>query len=64
VGLALPVLVVGQFIGDKTLDNPLSKSIARATAQSEFSWLRIAYLLVMNILMVIVLVTVQHLWRH
>ena len=51
-------------LGDKVLNNPFSRSVERATSRSAFSWLRIAYLLVMLILMIGAFVTVLHLWRH
>jgi hypothetical protein len=62
VVLALPVLIAGEWLGEKMLTNPLSRSVDRATAESSFSWLRIAYLLAVLVFVLGVLAIMRHLW--
>ena len=62
VVLAPPVLIAGEWIGEKMLTNPLSRSVDRATARNSFSWLRIAYLLTVVVLVLGVVSMVRHLW--
>jgi hypothetical protein len=60
--LALPILIAGEWVGEKMLTNPLSRSVDRATAKRSFSWVRVVYLLALTIAVLIVLaVVLQHL---
>jgi hypothetical protein len=61
VVLALPALLLSEWLGEGMLTNPLSKSVDRATANSSFSWLRIGYLLALAILVFGSLFLAQHL---
>jgi hypothetical protein len=60
--LALPILVASEWVEGNLLTHPLSRSVDRATAQSAFSWLRIAYVLGVVILVLGVVAVVMHLW--
>jgi hypothetical protein len=62
--LALPVLIGGEWLGEKMLTNQLSRSVDRATAKTRLSWLRIAYLLAEAIVVLTLLGVVQYLWRR
>ena len=57
------MLIAGEWIGEKLLTNPLSRSVDRGTAKSSFSWLRIAYLLVVFVFILGLLAIVRHLFR-
>jgi hypothetical protein len=50
--LALPIVIAGEWIGDRVLDNRLSRAVDRATRQHQFSWFRIAYLLVLTLALI------------
>jgi hypothetical protein len=42
---ALPILIAGEWVGEKIVDNPVSTAVDRSTHQSDLSWIRIVYLL-------------------
>ena len=47
--IALPVTVLGEWLTDGLVNNPVSAIIERGTHRSGFSWTRIAYYLAMYI---------------
>ena len=48
--IALPVTALAEWLSDRALHNPLSRTVEARTRGSRFSWLRIAYVLAMYIL--------------
>jgi len=60
--IASPVMIAGEWFGETVLNNPLSKSVDRATASRSFSWLRIVYLLGLGLLVLGLLFLGKHLW--
>jgi hypothetical protein len=62
VVLALPITIVGEWFGETALNNRLSKSVDRATASRSFSWVRIAYLLALVLLVLALLFFGQRIW--
>ena len=64
VALALPALLLVEWLAEGMLTNPLSKSVDRATAHSSFSWLRIGYVLALAIFVLALLLLAQHLWSN
>jgi hypothetical protein len=51
--IALPVTVLGEWLTDGLVNNPLSAIIECGTRRSGFSWTRIAYYLAIYILLAI-----------
>ena len=47
---ALPVTLIGEYFGERLLQNRVSAAVERRTAASTFSWLRIGYLLLLMLL--------------
>lgn len=45
--LALPVTVAGEYVGELLFRNRLSQAVEQRTQQRRFSWLRIAYVLLL-----------------
>jgi hypothetical protein len=62
VVLALPVMIVGEWLAETVFNNPLSKSVDRATASRSFSWFRIGYLLGLALLLLALLFVGKRLW--
>ena len=62
VVLALPVMIVGEWLAETVLNNPLSKSVDRATASRSFSWFRIGHLLGLALLLLALLFVGKRLW--
>jgi hypothetical protein len=58
--IALPVIVLGEWLTDGLVNNPLSEIIERGTRRSSFSWARIAYYLAIYVLFGIAAVTLFH----
>jgi hypothetical protein len=50
--LALPIMIAGEWIGDKVLHNRLSRAVDRATRQRQFSWFRIGYLIALTLALI------------
>jgi hypothetical protein len=50
---AFPVTVLGEWLGDGLMDNPLTATIERKTRSSKFSWARIACFVAMLVLLAI-----------
>jgi hypothetical protein len=51
--ISLPVTLLGEWLGDGLMDNPLTVSIERGTRGSKLSWARIAYFVAMLVLLAI-----------
>jgi hypothetical protein len=49
---ALPVMLLGELVGTKLLQNPVSDAVQRGTQRSKFSWIRIGYLVFLFILVI------------
>ena len=62
VVLALPITIVVEWLGETVLNKLLSKSVDRATASRSFSWLRIAYLVALVLLVLALLFFGQRIW--
>jgi len=52
IALALPVMVVGEWVGDRLLSNPLSDVVERRTRGRRFSWVRVAYVVSLTLVVV------------
>jgi hypothetical protein len=61
--IALPVTIAGEWLAEAVLNNPLSKSVDRATTGRSFSWYRIGYLLGLALLVLGPLFLGRHLLR-
>ena len=62
--LALPILIVGEWLGEAVFNNPLSQSVNRITATRSFSWLRIGYLLGLALLLLALVPGLLFLAKH
>jgi hypothetical protein len=60
-GFALPILVIGEFVGDLVLSrNPFSRAIESRTKGKAFSWVRIGYFLTLFLLVGAAFVALNH----
>jgi hypothetical protein len=62
--LALPIVIAGEWAGEKILHNPLSDTVDRVTRHRRFSWLRILYYLALALVLIVVGMGIASLWRH
>lgn len=58
--VAIPVTVVGEWLAEGVLNNPVSASVERRTRQTAFSWTRVAYYLAVYVLLGICAVTLYY----
>jgi hypothetical protein len=56
--IALPVTALGEWLSDSVLRSPPSLAVEARTRGSQFSWLRIAYLVALYILFAICVVAI------
>jgi hypothetical protein len=62
--LALPILIAGDWVGDKLLGNPVSHAVDRSTARIELSWLRVAYLLTLVLVLIVTALLFGYFWSR
>jgi hypothetical protein len=62
--LALPVIAAGEWLAHKLLQNAISRSVLRATQGVRFSWLRLAYLGFLALIVVLVSLLASLLWNR
>jgi hypothetical protein len=58
--IALPVTVLGDWLSEHTLSNPLARVAVSRTKRVRFSWLRIGYCLALYILFAICVVALLY----
>lgn len=46
------MMIVGEWVGDRLLSNPLSDVVERRTRGRRFSWVRVAYVLSLTLVLV------------
>jgi hypothetical protein len=62
--LTLPIMVAGEWVGDKILHNPLSNAVDRVTGRRQFSWLRIVYLLTLALVFIALGLVIASVWHR
>ena len=58
--VAIPVTVVGEWLAEGVLNNPVSAAVERRTRQTAFSWTRVVYYLAVYVLLGICALTVYY----
>ncbi|HEY4771433.1 MAG TPA: hypothetical protein VIH50_00235 [Steroidobacteraceae bacterium] len=62
--IALPVTALGEWLGESFLKNRMSLAVERATQRSNFSWIRIAYVLAMALIVILIVTFIGSHWTH
>lgn len=61
---AVPVMLLGEWLGTKLLENPISAAVERGTQRSKFSWMRIGYLLLLVVIVIFLIAfSPDPIWR-
>ena len=58
--VAVPVTVIGEWLAEGVLNNPVSAIVERRTRQTTFSWTRVVYYLAVYVLLGICAVTLYY----
>jgi len=62
--IALPVTAIGEWLGESLLKNRMSLAVERATQRSDFSWIRITYVLAMALVVILLVTFIASYWPH